>query len=61
MKEGKRVASIIRVSEIERSVVLFPNFGPIINREWTSATVLEDCSTFYVNPFSNRAAHIELQ
>ena len=49
-----RVASIIPVSWIKRSVHLFPKFGPKVPEHWTSANVLEKCTTFYLNQFSDR-------
>ena len=59
-KHGKRVASIIRVSDIFRSVALFPKFGMVAPREWTSANVLDECTTFYVNPFMDRHSYINI-
>ncbi|PIL31105.1 hypothetical protein GSI_05801 [Ganoderma sinense ZZ0214-1] len=44
-----RRASIIPVDRIERSCHLFPEFGPVAPREWTSSNVLEKCGTFYLN------------
>ena len=53
--EGEgRVASVVSVSSIRRSVHLFPKFGPKVPEHWTSANVLEKCTTFYLNPFSDR-------
>jgi hypothetical protein len=51
---GDRVASIVPVSWIRRSVHLFPKFGPKVPEHWTSANVLEKCTIFYLNPFSDR-------
>jgi hypothetical protein len=59
-KDGKRMASIICVSDIERSVVLFPKFGPVANHEWTSSNVLEECTSFYVNPFTDRHSYFTI-
>ncbi|KAG1893091.1 uncharacterized protein F5891DRAFT_1208123 [Suillus fuscotomentosus] len=47
MRHGERLASIIDVSDIRRSVHLFPNFGAVVPREWTSSTVLELCPSFF--------------
>ncbi|KAF8878337.1 hypothetical protein BD779DRAFT_1474854 [Infundibulicybe gibba] len=45
VSRGERVASIIPVSHIRRSVHLFPQWGRrAVPREWTSASVLEDSS-----------------
>ncbi|KAJ3987299.1 hypothetical protein F5890DRAFT_1472384, partial [Lentinula detonsa] len=52
--EGGRLASIIDIQRILRSVHLLPRFGPIANREWTSSSVLEDCTSFLVNSDSDR-------
>ncbi|KAI1782434.1 hypothetical protein LXA43DRAFT_905807 [Ganoderma leucocontextum] len=48
-----RRASIIPVDRIERSCHLFPDFGPIAPREWTSSNVLEQCGTFYLNAYAD--------
>ena len=57
-QDGRRVGSIIPLSRIRRSVHLFPKFGQVAPREWTSATVLEKCDTFYVNQLSDRHSYI---
>ena len=51
---GDRLASIIPVKNIARSVHLFSKFGSVASCTWTSSNVLELCSTFYVNPYSDR-------
>ncbi|TBU41221.1 hypothetical protein BD309DRAFT_868732, partial [Dichomitus squalens] len=51
---GERTGSIIAVDDLKRSCHLFPDFGPIAPREWTSSTVLELCPSFYVNPYVDR-------
>ena len=48
-----RRASIIPVERIERSCHLFPHFGPVAPREWTSSNVLEKCGTFYLNAYAD--------
>ncbi|KAG1903207.1 uncharacterized protein F5891DRAFT_1106185 [Suillus fuscotomentosus] len=60
IRHGERLASIIEISDICRSIHLIPNFGVAAPREWTSSTVLECCSTFFVNPFSDRHAYLTL-
>ena len=57
IQNGDRLASIVPVSNIRRSVHLFPVFGPIVPAEWTSDNVLEKCDTFYINCFSDRYAY----
>ena len=54
MDGGARVASIIPVSSIRRSVHLFPKFGRVVPEDWTSDNVLEKCIAFYLNPFVDR-------
>jgi hypothetical protein len=51
---GRRSASIIPLTDICRSVQLFPIFGPVAPRQWTGATVLEQCQHFYVNTFIDK-------
>jgi hypothetical protein len=53
-RNDRRVASIIPLAEVCRSVQLFPVFGPVIPQEWQSSTVLEKCQTFHINPFLDR-------
>ena len=52
--DSDHVASIVPVSSIRFSAHLFPKFGPEVPEHWTSANVLEKCTTFYPNPFSDR-------
>ena len=59
-QDGHRLASIIPVSRIRRSVHLFPKFGQVAPRDWTSGTVLERCNTFYVNQLSDRHSYITI-
>jgi hypothetical protein len=59
--DGERVASVIPVEEIRRSVHLIPRFGKNLNPSWTSANVLEVCEEFYVNGFSDRHAYITMK
>ncbi|KAN0134253.1 hypothetical protein V8E53_008025 [Lactarius tabidus] len=51
---GRRTATIIRLTDICRSVQLFPVFGPVAPRQWQGATVLEECQNFYINPFVDK-------
>ncbi|KAJ6528339.1 hypothetical protein DFH09DRAFT_1327742 [Mycena vulgaris] len=60
LKDGDRMASIVPVANIRRSVHLLPKFGPIAPPHWTSANVLEECPTFFVNCFSDRHIYTTL-
>jgi hypothetical protein len=55
---GERMALIIPVEEIHRSVHLYPKFGTVTPRNWTSSNVLEQCTQFYTNPWTDRHAYI---
>ncbi|THU80172.1 hypothetical protein K435DRAFT_823723 [Dendrothele bispora CBS 962.96] len=52
--EGGRLASVVDIRRLIRSVHLFPQFGRVASREWTSGAVLEACSSFFVNSDSDR-------
>ena len=54
LEDGERIASIVPISSIRRSVHLFPKFGPSVPEGWSSDNVLEKCATFYLNPFTDR-------
>ncbi|KZV59797.1 hypothetical protein PENSPDRAFT_594870 [Peniophora sp. CONT] len=58
--QNERAAVILPVERLQRSVSLIPQFGRSVNPEWTSDNVLERCSKFYVNSFSDRHAHITM-
>ncbi|KAI0062769.1 hypothetical protein BV25DRAFT_1870210 [Artomyces pyxidatus] len=60
MRNGRRMAAVIPVSSIERSVQLFPRFGACAPREWTSFNVLELCDSFRVNPFVDRHTYMTI-
>ncbi|KAH9083700.1 hypothetical protein EDB83DRAFT_2282415 [Lactarius deliciosus] len=53
-RNERRLASIIPLAEVCRSVQLFPVFGPIVPQQWQGSNVLEECRTFYINPFLDR-------
>ncbi|KAI9450403.1 hypothetical protein BJY52DRAFT_1206158 [Lactarius psammicola] len=48
---GQRLAGIIPLADICWSVQLFLVFGPFAPWQWHGSTVLEDCNSFYINPF----------
>lgn len=53
-RDGNKICSIIPLSNIRRSVHLFPKWGGAAPNEWTSSTVLDVCSTFFVNNFTDK-------
>ncbi|KAH9030534.1 hypothetical protein EDB85DRAFT_2074297 [Lactarius pseudohatsudake] len=53
MDGGRRSAAVIPVGSIIGSVHLIPRFGPV-TPDWNSFSVLEQCSIFYVNSFSDQ-------
>ncbi|THH18011.1 hypothetical protein EUX98_g9024 [Antrodiella citrinella] len=57
LRNGDRQASIIPLRSVRRSAYLFPVFGAIAPRDWTSGTVLDKCTSFYVDSFSDRHAY----
>ncbi|KAI0372511.1 hypothetical protein BV20DRAFT_1034577 [Pilatotrama ljubarskyi] len=59
-RDGARLASVIEVSNIRRSCHLFPQFSTIAPREWSSSSVLDDCATFWVSPFTDRHMYMTL-
>ncbi|KAJ7075485.1 hypothetical protein B0H15DRAFT_925432 [Mycena belliarum] len=44
-------SSIIPVTDIVRSCHLIPVFGRKVDPRWTSETVLDQCKSFYLNPY----------
>lgn len=50
-RRNQRRASIIPLSQVERTVHLIPKFGRAVDSSWTSDNVLEKCKSFYVNPY----------
>ncbi|KAH8100148.1 hypothetical protein BXZ70DRAFT_894126 [Cristinia sonorae] len=57
VRNGHRMASVVPLRCVRRSVYLFPMFGTVVPRDWTSSNVLDRCSTFYVDAFSDRHAY----
>ena len=57
-KNGHKVAVILPIGHIQRSAHLFPAFDSNDKGEvWKCSTVLDKCSTFYLNCFSDRHAY----
>jgi hypothetical protein len=53
-RRGHRCAAVVPITAIKRSVHLFPQFGPTVPSHWHASTILEQCQTFYVNPFIDK-------
>ncbi|KAG1886983.1 hypothetical protein F4604DRAFT_1571031, partial [Suillus subluteus] len=51
---GEKLASIMPLANILRSVHLILNFGAVIPQEWMSDTVLDDCNIFWLNLYLDR-------
>jgi hypothetical protein len=56
LEGGGRVVSVVPVSTIRRSehLRLFPKFGPVVPEGWSSDNMVEECATFYLNPFVDK-------
>ena len=52
-QHGCQCMAVISAELILGSVHLIPRFGCIVPQEWNSFTVLEQCESFYVNPFKD--------
>ena len=61
VQDGTRLASIIPVKSIRRTVQLFPAFGPVVPREWTSSNVLDLSPSFYVDRYLDRHSFVTVQ
>ncbi|KAI9059490.1 hypothetical protein FKP32DRAFT_1614234 [Trametes sanguinea] len=60
LQGDQRLASILPVNLIERSVHLIPRHSGPIPRQWTSDNVLDECSTFYLNPYKDMHTYFNL-
>ncbi|KAI0694820.1 hypothetical protein C8Q76DRAFT_634235 [Earliella scabrosa] len=50
-RQHRRFASIIPITDIIRTCHLIPVWGKRIDPSWTSDTVLDRCTKFFVNPY----------
>ncbi|KAJ7463204.1 hypothetical protein FB451DRAFT_1494005 [Mycena latifolia] len=50
-----------KISKPAERYHLFPQFGPVAPRTWTSQNVLDLAAKFYVNPWSDRHAYITVK
>ncbi|KIP02336.1 hypothetical protein PHLGIDRAFT_79255 [Phlebiopsis gigantea 11061_1 CR5-6] len=55
-----RIAAVIPIGYIQRSIHLFPAFDTNIGQIWKASNVLEKCDLFYLNCFSDRHAYHHL-
>ena len=60
LQNGKHLCSIIPVSDFHHSIHLIPHFSKVAPAHWTSSNMLEQCDSFYVNPFSDRHAYMTI-
>ncbi|KAJ7906687.1 hypothetical protein B0H13DRAFT_1880374 [Mycena leptocephala] len=60
IKNGDRLASIIPVYNIQRSIHLLPKFGPVAPQEWKSHNVLDKFRVFFANPWTDRRIYATL-
>ena len=56
MAQGDRLATVISLAHIRRSIHLFPKFGKKVPQNWTSDNVLDRADSFFVNSVSDRHA-----
>lgn len=50
-RDHRQHSSIIPVSQILRSCHLIPIFGKSVDPMWTADRVLDQCKSFYLNPY----------
>ncbi|KAI0764439.1 hypothetical protein BC629DRAFT_1583834 [Irpex lacteus] len=57
LPDGQPLASVIPLHNIQRSIQLFPSFGPVCSRVYSSENVLDLCPAFFVNSFTDRHSY----
>ena len=60
IQDQQQLASVIPVYNICQSIHLYPQFGKTVPGEWTSDNVLEKCTVFYINPFSDCLTYLSV-
>lgn len=55
---GARKTIILPVRQIFRSCHLLPRYGTAVDRTWESATVLDQCHSFFLNAFSDHHMYL---
>ncbi|KAL0952541.1 hypothetical protein HGRIS_006800 [Hohenbuehelia grisea] len=50
-RNHQRNAAIVRVEQLVRNCHLIPKFGQAVPSLWSTDTVLEQCGSFFVNPY----------
>ena len=61
IKDGHRMAIVVPIEHLQRSIHLFPAFNTKkANEIWKYDDVLEKCSIFCLNSFSDRHAYHHL-
>src|ERR1700678_328253 len=55
--DGSQAGSIIPLTSIRQSCMLFPVFNRKVNQTWTTDNVLDSCLSFLVNNWQNMYAY----
>ena len=58
-RNGSWSAEIIPVGSILCSVHLIPQLGPMVPQNMCTFSVLKQCHTFFINPFSDRYNYLK--
>ncbi|KZV79624.1 hypothetical protein EXIGLDRAFT_631645 [Exidia glandulosa HHB12029] len=57
VRGGQNRSGVLRLDSIIRSCFLFPVFGAVRDKSWTSQNVLDKAKVFYLNEFSDDAMY----